>query len=165
MNWNSNADCSALLQTLLDQSHVAVAANDADKKIQAQKDLLDFIRRCSAPVQTDELDDIATRAIDDILEATLDAALAGLASRTAELASLTQSLQAVTATANNDAAAIRLDRAHLVMVATAQVVTALKNLQQSLNSGSPADQALNQAINDLLAAIQTVSNTVKTLNP
>jgi hypothetical protein len=163
MNFNTFEDCSNLLQTLLNQAHDAVTDGDVQKKVAAQKSLKDFIDNCVSP-KADELDDIATQAINNIFEATLDKALAEIGSRTAELASLTKSINAVTDAANRDAASIRLDRARKVIDTTLGAVDALKNLRQSLKSDQPDERQLADSITALINTIQSVRNQIETLN-
>jgi hypothetical protein len=163
MNWNTFEDCSNLLQTLLSQAHDAVVDGDVQKKVAAQKSLREFIDHCVSP-KADELDDIATQAINNIFEATLDKALAEIGSRTAELASLTKAVKTVTDAANSNADLIRLDQARKVIDTTVGAVDALKNLRQSLKSDQPDEQALADSITTLIISIQTVRNQVETLN-
>jgi hypothetical protein len=163
MNWNTFEDCSNLLQTLLQQARDAVTSGDLQKKKAAQQALLNFVNNCVSP-KADDLDDIANQTINNIFEVTLDKALAEIGSRTAELASLTKSLQTVAATANSNAALIRLDQARKVMDSTVGAVDALKNLRQSLRSDQPDEQQLADSITTLINSIQTVRNQVQTLN-
>lgn len=163
MNWNTFEDCANLLQTLLNQAHDAVADGDVPKKVAAQKSLRGFIDNCVSS-KSDEMDDIATQAINNIFEATLDKALAEIGSRTAELAGLTKSLKTVTGAANSTAALIRLDQARKVIDTTVGAVDALKSLRQSLKSNQPDEKQLADSITTLINSIQTVRNQVETLN-
>jgi len=163
MNLNVFEDCSNLLQTLLAPAHDAVAQDDLQKKVVAQKGLLDFINNCASP-KANDLDDIATQAINNIFEVTLTKALAEIGSRTAELATLTKSIKSVTDVANRDAATIRLDQARKVIDSTVEAVDALKNLRQSLKSNQPDEKTLADSIATLINSIQTVRNQVETLS-
>lgn len=167
MNWNNlntYADWAGALQTLLNNAHDAVAGGDVDKKQAAQKNLKDFIDNCASPVKAKELDTIASEAIGDIFAATLDQAMAGIGSRTAELANMTKDVNAITDAANSDAASIRLDAARKVVDTTVQVVQALTTLKQQLDATQPDDKKVADSITTLITAIQAVRNQVETMN-
>src|ERR1044071_9329147 len=153
MDFNSFDDCSTQLQTLLAQAHDAVVAGDLQKKVSAQKALLDFINHCASPM-SNQLDEIATEAINNIFETTLEKALAELGSRTAELANLTKSINSVSDAANRDASLIRLDLARKVVDASVEAVDALNSLRQSLDSGQPNEKQLADSITALVSTIQ-----------
>jgi len=167
MNWNNlntYADWAGALQTLLNNAHDAIASGDVLKKQAAQKDLNDFIDNCASPVRAKELDAIATEAVGNIFEATLDQAMAEIGSRTAELANMTKEVNAITDAANSDAASIRLDAARKVVDTTVQVVQALTTLKQQLDATNPDDKKVADSITTLIGTIQTVRNQVETMN-
>ena len=167
MNWNelnTYGDWAGVLDRLLTDAHDAVAADDRDQKRDAQRALKEFIDNCASPVKASELDEIATQAINNIFEATLDKAMAEIGSRTAELANLTKEIKVVTDTANKDAASIRLEKARQVVSSTVQAIEALKDLRQSLKSNQPDEKKLSDGIIVLIGSIQTIRNQVETLN-
>jgi methyl-accepting chemotaxis protein len=167
MDWdtlNTYEDWADALQTLLKNAHDAVASADVDKKQAAQKGLKDFIDNCTSPIKAKELDMMATEAIGNIFEATLDQAMAEIGSRTAELANLTKDVAAVTAAANSDAASIRLDAARKVVDTTVQAVQALNTLKQQLDATQPDDKKVADSITSLITTIQSVRNQVETLS-
>jgi len=167
MNWNvlkTYKEWSGKLSELLAQAHDAIAAKDVDKKLEAQRALNEFIDNCASPVKGKELDDIASRAIGNLFEATLDQCMAEMGKRTAELTALTKDIAAVTDAANASAANIRLDSARKVIDTTVQAVEALKSLKQQLDSAQPDEKQLADTISTLITSIQTVRNQVETLN-
>src|ERR1044072_976 len=98
MDWNklnTYDDWSGKLSELLDQAHDAIAAGDLNEKLAAQRALNEFIDNCASPIKGKELDDIASRAIGNIFEATLDQCMAEMGKRTAELTALTKEVTAI----------------------------------------------------------------------
>lgn len=167
MDWtklNSYADWAGALQTLLTNAHDAIVSGNIVKKQAAQQGLNDFIDNCASPVKAHELDAIATEAIGNIFEATLDQAMAEIGSRTAALANMTKDVNAITEANNRDAASLRLDAARNVVDTTVQVVQALTTLKQQLDASQPDDKKIADSITTLIGTIQTVRNQVETMN-
>ena len=166
MNWdtlNTYQDWADALDAILTKAHDAIAVNNVPNKLAAQRQLKAFIDNCSAPVKARELDDIATAAIHNIFEDTLEKAMAEIGSRTAELAALTKRINAVTDDANQDAAILRLEKARMVVDTTLQTVAALNTLKQTLKTEQPDEKQLADSIATLVGTIQTVRNQVENL--
>src|SRR4051812_27967792 len=145
MNWQDFTECSAQLQTLLAQAQTAITNDSRAEKISAQQQLLDFVHNCNCPMAQD-LCDIAKKAINNVFEVTLATALAQIRDRTSELDRLTRSLNTVAGDANRSASLIRLDQARKAVDATVQAVDALKQLQGSLKTDQPDENALANSI-------------------
>jgi len=159
MNWNtlkSYEDWSGKLAQLLDQAHDAIAANDVNKKLEAQRALNEFIDNCASPVKGADLDDIASRAIGNIFEATLDQAMKEMGSRTAELMALTKEIGAITDHANETAAAMRLEKVRAVVDAASKALDTVKALKQQLGDKQPDPQKVADSISGLLELLQKV---------
>ncbi len=163
MDWNqlkTYADWAGKLAALLAEAHDAIAAGDVNKKLEAQRALNEFIDNCAAPVKGAQLDDIASRAIGNIFEATLDQAMQELGNRTAELTSLTKEVGAISDHATATASAMRLEKVRAVVDATAQAVDTVNSLKQQLGANQPDAQKVTASIASLLEILQTISTQV-----
>ena len=164
IDWSSLqtfADWAKALDDLLTHASSAVAASDTSQKVEAQKSLKTFIDKSPNPM-ADRLDAIAKQAINDIFADTLEKSMAAIGSRTAELASLVKTIQAITGEAEQDAASIRLEKAKRVVDATTETVQALLDLRATLKDGA-TDQALGSDIEKVVAAIQKLRSQVETV--
>jgi len=83
MKLQSFDDWAAKLQTLLDEAEAATAGDDETRLRNAAANLRDF-RRFSPPL-ADELDEVANRAIDGLVRATIEESLRVLNEASAEL--------------------------------------------------------------------------------
>ena len=161
MDWNTlktYADWSGKLAELLDEAHDAIAAGDVNKKLEAQRALNEFIDNCASPVKGAQLDDIASRAMGNIFEATLDQAMKEMGSRTAELTTLTKEVGGITNQANETAAELRLEKARAVVDAAAQALDTVKALKQQLGAQQPDQQKVADSIASLVEILQTVAD-------
>lgn len=166
MNWNAlntYEDWSGKLAELLDEAHDAIASGDVNKKLQAQRDLNEFIDNCASPIKGKELDDIASRAIGNIFEATLDQSMAEMGRRTAELTALTKEISAVTDHANDTAAAIRLEKIRAVADAASQALDTVNSLKQQMSSKSPDKDKVAQNVDSLIQSLQKLYSQVRDL--
>lgn len=166
MDWNqlkTYADWSGKLAELLDEAHDAIAAGDVNKKLEAQRALNEFIDNCASPVKGAQLDDIASRAIGNIFEATLDQAMKELGSRTAELTSLTKEVSAIADHVSETADALRLEKVRAVVDATSQALDAVKTLKQQLGSKQPDKQKVADSLAGLQEILQTLSTRAEDL--
>lgn len=103
INWdqlNGIQDWANVLNGLLADAKKAIGANDLDAKLNAQEQLLAFIKE--SPQRCNFLDDIANKAAHDLFLDTVDACLQAIASRNAELQQATKIINGVTAEAKSD---------------------------------------------------------------
>jgi len=111
---NTFADWSGALHELLSQAAQVIQTGDIHQKVAVQDALNQFIMHSPNAIAR-QLDDIAGRAVHDIFITTVEAALANIASRTAELNMHVKTVNAVTAEAEADARSIRLEAAWRVI--------------------------------------------------
>jgi hypothetical protein len=160
MDWTTlktYADWAGKLASLFADAHDAIAAGDVNQKLAAQRALNEFIDNCAAPVKSAELDDIASRAIGNIFEATLEQAMQEMGNRVAELTALTKEVNAITDQANATASALRLEKVRAVVDATAQAMDTVKTLKTQLATPQPDPQKVAASIASLVEILQTVS--------
>lgn len=158
------------LESLLGRAE-AVAGEPLSARLAVAKQLQDFILDNPSAVDDDpdtavftEMDAIATKAHDALLLAALEERIAGIASRSAELAGLEKKIATQT-TANEKAAkAIRLEKATQVVNSVTAAVNSIKDLKATIeaNPSSTEDfEALLEKLADAMATLQKVRAAVE----
>lgn len=162
---------AAVLAELIDAATLAFNNRDHDEKNAALAKLRDFIGHSPNDVAAG-LDEIALRAIAAIVAKSWDEGVAEMHARSAELARLTKQIGAITASGNEAAASIRLEKARRVVdraTETIQSMNALrKQLRQELDAiaeagGDDEVEAAIARIDQAIRAVQTMRNAVEKL--
>ena len=159
INWDALStvdDWSDALQALLAEAKSAIRNNDSDKRLDLQAQLSDFIVK--SPGLCAPLDAVARAAARDLFTAEVDAALAALAARDAELAAAVLSIRGATEKADESARSIQFRKVIDALDRSKAALDELKELQQKL---AAPDQSLldkiktvNDAIDELRAAVK-----------
>ena len=144
-------DWAEALSHILEDAAAAVAATDAAGRLEAQRLLLDFIKQ--SPSKCDALDDIASKASQDLYAATVEQAVQAIAARNAELARAVALIQGVTVEAGKDAAEIQFER---VMDLGERLTAAAKALKV-VSSNAAKKQELGRRIEDVLNAVEALN--------
>ena len=145
-------DWAGALQQLLDDAKAAIQANDQQARLDAQRALQRFTEM--SPVEAEFLDNIATRAINDLFEAVAATALANIAARNAELQEATKSIKDVTAQAEKSTKSIQFEKVISAMDKAKSAAEALKALETAL---AQPDQTLLRRIKDVTDAIDALT--------
>lgn len=149
---NTFADWSKALHELLSQASQAVQSGDINKKVAVQEELNQFIMH-SPNRFSNQLDEIASKAVDDIFITTTQEAISRIAGRTAELSKHTKTVIAVVEEAERAAKSIRLETATKVINSATIVVRDLADLKNAVR-GSADEQALATKIDRAVKSIQ-----------
>lgn len=152
---------SAELDRILVQARVVLKSGDTQGRTDVQDQLADYIAHSPNRLAA-ELDAIARRAMDDMLESAITDALGSLATRSAELSLHAKTFADIAGAAEQRARSIRLERARAVVDAATSTVQSLAGLRQSL--GDAADDKLVaekidkavKAIHELLPLVMRV---------
>jgi hypothetical protein len=151
-------DWSNLLEALLVRAKDALQSGNAQQKSDVQRDLGAFIDNSPNKI-AGQLDDMARKTINDILDTAINQALGNIEARTSELALHVKTINAVTEAAERRAKSIRLESARGVIDSTGAAIRSLTDLRQALNDTSDdklvadkIDEAV-KAINDLVPAV------------
>jgi hypothetical protein len=158
------------LETLLARAEAA-ASEPLSARLAIAKQLQAFILDNPATVDDDPdtavftaLDDIATQAHDALLLAALEERIAGIASRSAELAGLEKKISAQSAANEKAAKSIRLEKATQVVNSVTAAVNSIKDLKTAIeaNPSSTEDfEALVKKLADAMATLQDVRAAVE----
>jgi hypothetical protein len=130
----------AKLKELLAAAEKASSKNDDDARLAVASRLNQFVLESSP--NTDQivaLDTLATSAARELSIDVVTDAVDRITARTARLRAITKQLDAVTATAEQAASSIRLEKAHRVIDALTEAVRAVDDLDTVLEDGSDAD--------------------------
>lgn len=145
-------DWAGALQQLLDDAKAAIQANDQQARLDAQGALQNFTEM--SPVEAEFLDNIATRAINDLFEAVAATALANIAARNAELQEATKSIKDATSQADKSTKSIQFEKVISAMDKAKSAAEALKALETAL---AQPDQTLLRRIKDVTDAIDALT--------
>lgn len=132
-------DWSAALDRILGQARMALKSGDTPGRADVQQQLADYIAHSPNRLAA-ELDAIARRTMDDLVDSAIDDALGSLATRSAELSLHAKTIADIAGAAEQRARSIRLERARAVVDAATSTVQSLAGLRQSL--GDAADDKL-----------------------
>lgn len=163
VDWNKLStfdDWSTTLNSLLDEARSAVAAKDAARMESVVEELVEFQEE-SPNLICRTLDQIADRAVRDVMGAAFTDAVSGIASRSAELAQYVKEMKAIVSNTKLEAASIRLDRARQLVQASTEVIQAATNLRLELKNNA-GDKQVDQIIGEAIDAIQKLRNAVET---
>lgn len=158
------------LESLLKRAE-AVAGEPLPARLAAAKQLQAFILDNPAAVDDDpdtavftEMDDIAAKAHDALLLAALDERIAGIASRSAELAGLEKKVSSQAAANEKAAKAIRLEKATQVVNSVTAAVNSIKDLKTAIEANPATAQdfeALLAKLGEAVATLQKVRDAVE----
>lgn len=163
------------LDELLRAARESAQEEDLDARLAVADRLTTFIVCNPLPVagdpatlEYDDMDRIAKEAHDALLLGTIQERVAGIMSRTAELATLRKSIDARAEANRQAAASIRLEKVRRVVDATTEAVTALKALQGHLESSDDVNDgakvmALLKDVDKAITSIQALRNDVETV--
>lgn len=152
-------DWAGTLNTLLDESRSASAAKDAARIETVANELVEFQEE-SPNVICRTLDQIADRAVRDLLAASVTDAVSSIASRSSELAQYVKEMKAIVTDTKRAAESIRFERAKDLVLASTNVIQTALNLRSELKSGAD-DKKLDQAITAAIEAVQELRNRVE----
>jgi hypothetical protein len=147
------------LNELLTAAEKASSRNDDEERIAVAKRLNQFVLESSP--NTDDiltLDELATNAARELSTSVASGAVDRIVARTAALHSIAKQLEAVSTKAEQDAASIRLTRAHRVVDAFTEAVRAIENLDGVLESGS--DEQLRKRLTKLAETLRDLRTEV-----
>ena len=158
------------LEALLQRAQAA-ASEPLPARLAIAKQLQDFIVDNPATLDDDpdtavfaEMDDIAGKAHDALLVTAIEERVAGIASRSAELAGLEKKVSAQAAANDKAAKAIRLEKATQVVSSVTAAVNSIKELKTAIEA-SPATteefEALLTKLTDAMATLQKVRAAVE----
>ncbi len=139
IKWSSIRDVAGwrtTLQDLLDQARLASGAEDDAELLQVVAALNSYVDR-SFP-NTPEiraLDEVALDAVESMTEQIAAGAVARIAARTMRLSGLAKRIQEVADQVEQDAAVVRLEKAHAAVDAVVDASRAIQGLDQALGSG------------------------------
>lgn len=145
-------DWSGALQQLLGQARTALQSGVVQDRVDVQDLLADFIGKSPNRI-ANGLDDIARKAMDDMLNTALSEALASISSRTADLALHAKVITEIAISAEAKAASIRLDMAKQVIDSASGAIVTLNGLRQTLGAAAD-DQAVVGKIDKAVKVIQ-----------
>ena len=145
-------DWSDALQQILRQGRTALQSGDVQGRVAVQDLLREFIEKSPNRI-ANGLDDIARKAMDDMLNTALSEALASLSSRTADLAMHAKAISDIASSAEAKAASIRLDKAKQVIDSATSAIVSLNGLRQTLGAAAD-DQAVVGKIDKAVKVIQ-----------
>jgi hypothetical protein len=146
-------DWSNALKTLIDDARTAIQNNDSDARLATQAQLTDFIT--NSPSFCAPLDAVARDTARDLFTSEVNAALAALASRDADLARATANINGATAHANQSARSIQFTQAINFLDKSKDALAQLKAIEEQLAS---PDTDLLTKIETVMAAIEELKN-------
>lgn len=149
------ADWADALQLLMNDAKAALTANDQDAKIKTQDMLRTFIKR--SPVETEFLDDIAFKAINDLFISVAGTALNAISARNAELQQATKLIKNVSSQAQKDAKAIKFTAVISALDKAKSAAEALKSLETSLTAPDQNLLAKIKALTDAIDALKKLA--------
>ena len=146
---------SAKLRDLLREANASARSDDLDSRLAASERLIHFVEASRPDDEAIQaLDAIAKKTATALLLQTIDERLASIVARNGELASLGKQFEDAGAGAKKTAAALRLERATKVLEALNDGIIKMKELRDSLRSGS--DKDLATAIEKAVTAARSV---------
>ncbi len=148
----SFSDWSETLHDILNDATVALQSDDLSNKVSVQKELNTFIMKSPNNI-TGQLDDIARRAINDIFKTAIQKSLGSIASRTADLSSLTKSINYISNKTESAAKSIRLERVDKFIISSTDLIRTLNDLKVTVTE-SDDTEALQGKIDKALKAVQ-----------
>jgi hypothetical protein len=152
-------DWSRALRQLLDEANAAAVAKDRDRIKAVISQLGEFQDR-SPNRMCRTLDEIALRAVKDLMAAAISDAVTNIASRSAELSQYLKETKAIVAENKQKTSTLRLDRAKDLVVASTNVIQAAVDLRAELKT-SAQDKDLEERIAGAIAAVQNLRNAVE----
>jgi len=148
-------DWSGALDTLIAEGKAATRDNDSDKRLDVQAQLTDFITR--SPSFAAPLDEVARAAARDLFIEQVDASLAALALRDADLKKATELLKGVAAKADADAKSIQFKKVIDILDRSKAALDELKKLEETLAAPNldllRKIKAANASIEEVMKAV------------
>ena len=149
-------DWAGALDTLIAEGKAATRDNDSDKRLDVQAQLTDFITL--SPSFAAPLDEVARGAARDLFIKQVDASLAALATRDAELRQATEALKGVTKKADDNAKSIQFKKVIDILDRSKAALEELKKLEESLTAPNTdlltKIRAANASIEELMKAVR-----------
>jgi hypothetical protein len=148
------------LESLLDQAKSASASNNQTELIAISNALNTFVKK-SFP-NTPEimaLDEIAVQASQAMSEEVADAALMQISARTTRLTALAKHIERLASVAADDAASIRLEKAHAAVDALTHAMRTIDGLDDAFAEAS--DDELRAKIKDLATAMKKIRDAIE----
>jgi hypothetical protein len=166
----------AKLDELLQAARAAAQDDDLDARLEVADRLTEFIVN-NPPALTDDLataeyadmDRVAKDAHDALLLVTIQERVAGIMSKTAELAALRKQIEGRAAANREAAASIRLEKARRVVAATTDAVTAMLDLKREIERAADSGiqdadlVALGKQLDVLIGSTQTLRSDVESI--
>lgn len=166
----------AKLDELLQAARAVALSDDLDARLDVADRLTEFIVNNPSALPDDlasaeyaDMDRVAKDAHDALLLDTIQARVAGIMGKTAELAALRKQIESRTAANRETAASIRLEKARRVVAATTDAVASMmdlkKEIERAADSGiEDADLvALGKQLDNLIERTQTLRSQVETI--
>lgn len=148
------------LETLLDQAKSASAENDQTELIAISNALNTFVKK-SFP-NTPEimaLDEVAVQASQAMSEQVADAAVMQISARTTQLTALAKHLEHLATVAADEAASIRLEKAHAAVDALTHAMRTIDGLDDAFTEAS--DEELRAKIKDLASTMKKMRDAIE----
>lgn len=145
-------DWSEALQQILGGARTALQSGNVQNRVAVQELLAEFIGKSPNRIAS-ALDDIARKAMDDMLDKAVEEALVGLSSRTADLALHAKAVSEIASSAEVKAASIRLEKAKRVIDSATSAIVSLHDLRQTLGDAA-SDQTVVGKIDKAVKVIQ-----------
>jgi len=166
----------AKLDELLQAARTAAQTDELDARLKVADRLTEFIVN-NPPTLTDDpataeyedMDRVAKDAHDALLLATIQERVAGIMSKTAELAALRKKIEGRAAANREAAASLRFEKARRVVMATTDSVAAMMDLKKEIERAADAGiqdadmVALGKQLDVLIERTQTLRNDVETI--
>ena len=162
INWEelqTYEDWADTLKDLLDNARKALEKNDAAVRGATKRELITFVDE-SPNWLIRNLDDMAHEAIKDLGKADINEAITAIENRTVDLIRLTKSVKRIAEDAEEAASSLRLEKARRVADSSTNLVNAIKELRNELDSTGKDKKLENlgsaaiKAVQDLRAAVE-----------
>ena len=152
-------DWADTLKDLLENARKAIEKDDAAARGAAKRELITFIDE-SPNWLIRNLDDVAHEAIKDLGKGDISEAITSIENRTVELIRLTKSMKSIAEDAEEAAGSLRLEKARRVVDSSTNVVNAIKELRNELDS-TGKDKKLETLANAAIKAVQDLRGAVE----
>lgn len=151
-------DWSTKLHEILAATRQAAMSGDLASYAVALDRLVGFVDE--SPEELDDLDDIAREAINDLGEQQAEQLAAAIASRSAELATLTKKVAAITGGASKSARWISLESPAAIARSLTDGLVAFKELRDQLEADGLEEDTLKQ-VDSVKRAIERLRRTLE----
>lgn len=148
------------LESLLDQAKTASADNDQDELVVISNALNTFVKK-SFPNTAEimALDDVAVQASQAMSEQVADTAVMQITARTTQLTALAKQLEHLASVAADEAAILRLEKAHAAVDALTQAMRSIDGLEGNFMDAS--DDELRAKIKEFAATMKKMRDVLE----